>query len=48
MTELLGHIPEVGETVQVETFLFKVLETDNQSVTKIALQVLPADEPETT
>ena len=48
VTELLGHIPEVGETVQVETFLFKVLETDNQSVTKIALQVLPADEPETT
>ncbi len=48
VTELLGHIPEVGETVQVETFLFKVLETDNQSVTKIALQVLPIDEPEHT
>lgn len=48
VTELLGHIPEVGETVQIETFLFKVLETDNQSVTKISLQVLPADEPEHT
>jgi CBS domain containing-hemolysin-like protein len=42
VTELLGHIPQAGETVQVETFLFQVLETDNQSVTKIALQVLPA------
>lgn len=41
VTELLGHIPHVGETVQVGAFQFKVLETDNQSVTKIQLNVIP-------
>ena len=46
VTELLGHIPEVGETVQVGTFQFQVLETDNQSVTKIALQVSPEQKEE--
>lgn len=46
VTELLGHIPEVGETVQVGTFQFQVLEADNQSVTKVALQVQPEQKEE--
>ncbi|MBQ8825357.1 MAG: HlyC/CorC family transporter [Ruminococcus sp.] len=44
VTELLGHIPQAGETAQVGRFKFTVLTTMNQSVTQVKLEVLPAPE----
>ena len=42
--ELLGHIPEKGETAVCGTFHFKVLEADNQTVKLIRLEIVPEKE----
>lgn len=44
--ELLGHIPEAGETAMCGIFHFTVLEADNQTVKSVRLTITPAPEHE--
>ena len=39
--ELLGHIPDAGETVEHDNFHFTVLEVENQTIQSIRLEVTP-------
>ena len=39
--ELLGHIPDAGETVEHDHFHFTVLEVENQTIQSIRLEVTP-------
>ena len=39
--ELLGHIPDAGETVEDDNFHFTVLEVENQTIQSIRLEVTP-------
>ncbi|MCK4951111.1 MAG: magnesium/cobalt efflux protein, partial [Gammaproteobacteria bacterium] len=37
----LGHLPERGETIQVDNMLFKVLRSDNRRIHLLELTLLP-------
>ena len=39
--ELLGHIPDAGETVEHDNFHFTVLEVENQTIQSIRLEITP-------
>ena len=41
--ELLGHIPESGETADWENFHFTVLDAENQAVKTVRLKVTPPE-----
>ena len=44
ITELLGHLPEVGETIESGIFRIKILSTDEQKLEKIKLSISEKDD----
>jgi putative hemolysin len=44
----LGHVPEVGETVEVDGHRLEVLELDGRRVARLRLSAVPGGEPEGT
>jgi magnesium and cobalt transporter len=41
VTSVLGHLPEVGEKVEIDDFLFEVAEADNRRILKLHASQLP-------
>jgi len=41
VTSVLGHLPEVGEKVEIEDFMFEVAEADNRRILKLHASQLP-------
>ncbi|MEQ9210771.1 MAG: transporter associated domain-containing protein, partial [Pseudomonadales bacterium] len=41
VTSVLGHLPEVGEKVEIEKFMFEVAEADSRRILKLHASKLP-------
>ena len=46
ITEILEHIPEAGESAEAGVFRLTAAEVSEQSVEKVIIEILPAEESE--
>ena len=40
-TELMGHIPEAGETIELERFRITAIDVDEIKVEKVVIEIIP-------